>query len=55
LAKCHIEFIFPLQHQPGKSADDPEKSGWIFPFPIGGTDPSRSGSTYEDRPARIDL
>jgi hypothetical protein len=24
---------------PGKSADDPEKSGWILQFPIGGTVP----------------
>jgi hypothetical protein len=40
---------------PGKAADDPEKSGLIFPFPIGGTGPSRLGSTYEDRPAGIDL
>jgi hypothetical protein len=39
---------------PGASADDPEKSGWIFPFPIGGTRPTRSGSTCEDRPAGID-
>jgi len=40
---------------PGKSADDPEKSGWILQFPIGGTGPTRLESTYEDRPAGIGL